>query len=368
MEKRAHYQESLLHPSSAWPFVFGFPLALIVVWTVAIRQGPSDRWLFGWLLAGASMLTVAVAVCALGFFIVTPNHSRVLVLFGRYRGTVREEGFYWTNPFTSKRGISLRAHNVASEKIKVNDLLGNPIEIGAVIVWRVHDTAQAMFDVEDHEKYVDVQVETAIREIAKGHPYDDGQTEENLISLRGDTSAVVEELKKELQERLQRAGIEVLEARISHLAYAPEIASAMLQRQQATAIIAARQKIVEGAVSIVEQALADLGKKRVIELDDERNDPVGNLLVVLCGQSACSRSQHGQPLPGREEVPRQENTSGGEPRKEPAERARQPFLLRLAPELLAELRSWANQDLRSLNAHIEFLLREAVRRRKGSGG
>jgi len=211
----------------------------------------------------------------------------VLVLFGRYRGTVRQEGFYWTNPFPSKREMSLRAHNVASEKIKVNDLLGNPIEIGAVIVWRVHDTAQANFDVEDHEQYVDVQVETAIREIAKTHPYDDGQAEDHPISLRGDTSAVVVELKNELQERLQRAGIEVLEARISHLAYAPEIASAMLQRQQATAIIAARQKIVEGAVSIVEQALADLGKKQVITLDDERKATlVGNLLVVLCGQSA----------------------------------------------------------------------------------
>jgi regulator of protease activity HflC (stomatin/prohibitin superfamily) len=199
---------------------------------------------------------------------------------------VRQEGFYWTNPFTTKRSVSLRAHNVASEKIKVNDLIGNPIEIGAVIVWRVHDTAQATFDVEDHEKYVDVQVETAIREIAKKHPYDEGQAEDP-ISLRGDTSAVVEELKHELQERLQRAGIEVLEARISHLAYAPEIASAMLQRQQATAIIAARQKIVEGAVSIVEQALADLGKKHVVELDDERKATlVGNLLVVLCGQSA----------------------------------------------------------------------------------
>jgi regulator of protease activity HflC (stomatin/prohibitin superfamily) len=222
-----------------------------------------------------------------GFFVVTPNHSRVLVLFGRYRGTVREPGFYWTNPFTSKKVLSLRAHNVASEKIKVNDLIGNPIEIGAVIVWRVRDTAQATFDVEDHEKYVDVQVETAIREIAKAHPYDDGQVEDNPISLRGDTSAVVEELKAELQARLQRAGVEVLEARISHLAYAPEIASAMLQRQQATAIIAARQKIVEGAVSIVEHALADLGKKRVVELDDERKATlVGNLLVVLCGQAS----------------------------------------------------------------------------------
>jgi regulator of protease activity HflC (stomatin/prohibitin superfamily) len=287
MEKQIHYQESLFRPSSAWPFVAGFPLALITAWTVVIRRAVARGQPEPWLFVGALVLTAVVLVCAFGFFIVTPNHSRVLVLFGRYRGTVRAEGFYWTNPFTSKRSVSLRAHNMASEKIKVNDLLGNPIEIGAVIVWRVQDTAQAMFDVEDHEKYVDVQVETAIREIAKTHPYDEGQTEEDPISLRGDTSAVVEELKNELQERLRRAGIEVLEARISHLAYAPEIASAMLQRQQATAIIAARQKIVEGAVSIVEQALADLGKKQVIELDDERKATlVGNLLVVLCGQSA----------------------------------------------------------------------------------
>src|SRR5262245_29541094 len=287
MEKKLHYQETLSHPFSAWPFVFGPPLALVAAWAVVIRRAVQSHLFEPWPFTGACLLTALVFVCVFGFFIVTPNHSRVLVLFGRYVGTVREEGFYWTNPFTSKRSVSLRAHNVASEKIKVNDLLGNPIEIGAVIVWRVHDTAQATFDVEDHEKYVDVQVETAIREIAKAHPYDDGQTEENPISLRGDTSAVVGELKDELQERLQRAGIEVLEARISHLAYAPEIASAMLQRQQATAIIAARQKIVEGAVTIVEQALADLGRKQVIELDSERKATlVGNLLVVLCGQSA----------------------------------------------------------------------------------
>jgi len=281
------YRETPFRPTSAWPFVIGFPLVLIAAWTAFARVVFEQDRFAPWLFVCACLLTVVAGVCSFGFFIVTPNHSRVMVLFGRYRGSVRQEGFYWVNPFTTRRSVSLRAHNVASEKIKVNDLLGNPIEIGAVIVWRVHDTAQATFDVEDHQKYVDVQVETAIREIAKGHPYDDGQTEENPISLRGDTSAVVEELKNELQLRLQRAGIEVLEARISHLAYAPEIASAMLQRQQATAIIAARQKIVEGAVSIVEQALADLGRKRVIELDDERKATlVGNLLVVLCGQSA----------------------------------------------------------------------------------
>lgn len=280
MSTSSHSKELAFQPSSAWPMVFGLPVVVIGAWiAAAVAQLPA-------LIVPAAILSVVAFVCLFGFFVVTPNHSKLLVLFGSYRGTVRTPGFYWTNPFTSKATVSLRAHNVASEKIKVNDLLGNPIEIGAVIVWRVRDTAQARFDVEDHEKYVDVQVETAIREIAKAHPYDDGQSDKNEISLRGDTSAVIEELKHELQARLDRAGIEVLEARLSHLAYAPEIASAMLQRQQAVAIIAARQKIVEGAVSIVEQALADLGKHNVVNLDDERKATlVGNLLVVLCGQA-----------------------------------------------------------------------------------
>jgi regulator of protease activity HflC (stomatin/prohibitin superfamily) len=282
METKTRSNEVAFPPQSAWIYVVGLPLGLLLVWAPA--KALKDHW---WYWTGAGLASLALVVCAFGFFVVNPNRAKVLVLFGRYRGTARTEGFYWTNPFTVRHAMTLRAHNVASEKIKVNDQLGNPIEIGAVIVWRVRDTAQACFDVEHHEEYVDVQVETAIREIAKGHPYDDGQSEDNPISLRGDTSAVVEELKRELQERLDRAGIEVLEARISHLAYAPEIASAMLQRQQAVAIIAARQKIVEGAVSIVEQAIADLGSKRVIELDDERKATlVGNLLVVLCGNSA----------------------------------------------------------------------------------
>ena len=283
MQTVSRSQEIHFRAQSAWPYVFGLPVAVIGAWVTAVLRGAPDPWL----IVPAALVTVVAFVCLFGFFVVTPNHSRLLVLFGRYRGTVREPGFYWTNPFTSKRSVSLRAMNVASEKIKVNDLLGNPIEIGAVTVWRVRDTAQAIFDVEDHERYVDVQVETAIRAIAKTHPYDDGQTPHEVISLRGDTSAVVEELKVELQERLDRAGIEVIEARISHLAYAPEIASAMLQRQQATAIIAARQLIVEGAVSIVESALEDLSRKAVITLDDERKATlVGNLLVVLCGQAS----------------------------------------------------------------------------------
>jgi len=283
MKKNAS-QETHFRAQSAWTYLFAFPVLLLLAWWPGAALGGVHLW---WYWTGAGLVTAMVLVSVFGFFVVSPNRSNVLVLFGRYRGTVRNEGFYWTNPFTARHPVSLRAHNVASERIKVNDMLGNPIEIGAVIVWRVRDTAQAVFDVEDFEKYVDVQIETAIREIAKTHPYDDGQSETNPISLRGDTSAVVEQLKIELQARLDRAGIEVLEARISHLAYAPEIASAMLQRQQATAIIAARQKIVEGAVSIVEQALADLGRKKVVVLDDERKATlVGNLLVVLCGNSA----------------------------------------------------------------------------------
>lgn len=225
-----------------------------------------------------------------GFFLVNPNMSRVLVLFGTYRGTVRQAGFYWTNPFTSKASVSLKAHNVASEKIKVNDLGGNPIEIGAVVVWQVRDTAQASFAVEDYEHYVDVQIETAVRQLASTHPYDEGQADVHVPTLRGDSTEVAEQLQAQLSSRLERAGIEVLEARLSHLAYAPEIASAMLQRQQASAVIAARALIVEGAVSMVQHALEDLSQKNVVELDDERRATlVGNLLVVLCS--------HAEPTP-----------------------------------------------------------------------
>lgn len=225
--------------------------------------------------------------CWFGFFIVEPNVARVLVLFGRYRGSVRDNGFYWTNPFTLKPKVSLKAHNVASEKIKVNDLLGNPIEIGAVIVWQVHDTAQAKFDVEDFQDYVNVQIETAIRHLASTHPYEEAMAAGAQQSLRGSTEELATELKGEVQRRLDRAGIEVLDTRITHLAYAPEIAAAMLQRQQATAVIAARRLIVEGAVGMVEHALEDLGKKRILELDDERKATlVGNLLVVLCSHVA----------------------------------------------------------------------------------
>ncbi len=285
MQTRKATKEIQFPAWSGWPFLFGLPAYLIVMWGLGLSQmGPDAPW--GWWVF-AAVTSLVDLVCLGGLFIVNPNMSRVLVLFGKYRGTVRAPGFYWTNPFTVRHQLSLRAHNLASDKIKVNDMLGNPIEIGAVVVWQVHDTAQASFDVEDHEDYVDVQIETAVRELAKAHPYDEGQAEVEVLSLRGDTGSVADELLAELQARLERAGIEVLEARISHLAYAPEIAPAMLQRQQAVAIIAARRKIVEGAVSMVEQALGDLAQKGVVELDDERRATlVGNLLVVLCGQAA----------------------------------------------------------------------------------
>lgn len=241
----------------------------------------------GLCVAGGVLLLVCFALITIGFFIVEPNMGRALILFGRYRGTVRTAGFWWTNPFTVKRRISLRAHNLNGKTLKVNDLLGNPIEIAAVVVWQVQDTAQALFDVEQFEHFVEVQSEAAVRFVAAKHPYDDGQASEVSTTLRGSADAVAEELAIELRQRLAIAGIEVQEARLSHLAYAPEIAAAMLQRQQAGAIIAARAKIVEGAVTMVEMALADLSKKDIVRLDDERKATlVGNLLVVLCGQQA----------------------------------------------------------------------------------
>ena len=283
MEKKTFREIGFTAPTG-WPCLIGILVTLITLVVVAISIGATVHWTF-WVLAGLMVLLCVISLC--GFFIVNPNMARVLVLFGRYRGTVRQDGFYWTNPFTVKHVVSLRAHNLASETVKVNDMLGNPIEIGAVVVWQVRDTALASFNVEDYEQYVDVQIETAVRELAKGHPYDEGQTDEQVTTLRGDTESTSRELTTELQARLDRAGIEVIEARISHLAYAPEIASAMLQRQQAVAIIAARQKIVEGAVGMVEQALQDLGAREVVVLDDERRATlVGNLLVVLCGQAA----------------------------------------------------------------------------------
>jgi regulator of protease activity HflC (stomatin/prohibitin superfamily) len=261
----------------------------------------------------AAMITLIIMMT--GFFTLQPNEARVLVLFGKYRGTVRESGFHWGNPFYSngqpinasqaeeqktdwiarrshgpgkrnftRNKISLRARTMMVEKLKVNDKRGNPIEIGAVMVWRVEDTAQAVFDVDDYGKYVETQSESALRHLAGEYSYDHG--EEHEITLRSNADEVSAGLKKELEERLSRAGVAVEEARLTHLAYAPEIAQAMLRRQQAEAVIAARQKIVQGAVSMVDMALKDLAQKQVVVLDDERKAAmVSNLMVVLCGES-----------------------------------------------------------------------------------
>src|SRR6185369_748608 len=221
-----------------------------------------------------------------GFFIVQPNEGRVLQFFGTYVGTSRKTGLQWLVPFYTRRSISLRVRSFESSHLKVNDKEGNPIELGAVVVWKVVDTAEAAFEVDNFEAYVRVQSESALRNAATSYPYD-SHDEPGVISLRGSTAQVADHLRDEVQQRLQKAGVEVIETRISHLAYAPEIAAAMLQRQQAGAIIAARQRIVEGAVGMVEMALDMLSAKKVVRLDEERKaQMVSNLLVVLCGERA----------------------------------------------------------------------------------
>jgi len=234
------------------------------------------------LLAILGVLSAIGCVFGLiGLFTVSPNEAKVLQLFGNYMGTVREPGLRWVNPLFTKRGISLRVRNFESERLKVNDLAGNPIEIAAVVVWRVVDSAEALFHVDNYDNFVHVQSESALRNMALSYPYD--AHAEGEISLRSHTAEVALHLKTEIQERLAQAGVEVLEARISHLAYAPEIAHAMLQRQQASAVIAARQKIVEGAVGMVEMALQMLSRQKIVELDNEKKAAmVSNLLVVLC--------------------------------------------------------------------------------------
>jgi regulator of protease activity HflC (stomatin/prohibitin superfamily) len=224
-----------------------------------------------------------VGFLALGFFMVNPNEARVLQFFGDYVGTAKRAGLRWANPFFTKKRISLRVRNFESSHLKVNDSDGNPIEIAAVVVWKVFETAEATFEVDDYEHYVRVQSEAAVRNAATSYPYD--AHDDTIVSLRGATNVVADHLKKEIEDRLHKAGVEVLEARISHLAYAPEIAAAMLQRQQAGAIIAARQRIVEGAVGMVEMALEMLSRKSIVNLDEERKaNMVSNLLVVLCGE------------------------------------------------------------------------------------
>lgn len=238
------------------------------------------------------ILAIVVAIFIIpGFVLVNPNSSRVLLLFGKYVGTIKKNGLFWVNPLYSKKRISLRASNFDSERLKVNDKLGNPVMISTILVWRVTDTYKAAFDVDDYQNFVRVQTDAAVRKLASMYPYDNFADEglDEDITLRSSLNEVSEALEKELQERLSMAGIEVLEARIGYLAYAQEIANAMLKRQQATAIVAARHKIVEGAVSMVEMALEELNKKGVVDLDEERKAAmVSNLMVVLCSDKDAS--------------------------------------------------------------------------------
>lgn len=236
-----------------------------------------------WPIGSWSLAVAFVTVLWFGFFVVQPNFAQVLQLFGRYVGSAKDAGLWWANPLYTKRRVSLRVRNFETAKLKVNDHSSNPIEIAAVVVWQVVDTAEAVFEVDDYDNYVHVQSESALRGLANQYPYD--AHEEGQMALASHTAEIAEKLKGEIQERLAKAGVRVLEARISHLAYAPEIASVMLRRQQASAIIAARRKIVDGAVGMVEQALAQLSERQIVTLDDERKAAmVSNLLVVLCSE------------------------------------------------------------------------------------
>lgn len=232
----------------------------------------------------SAILVVVFFITAIGFTVVDPNQSCVMILFGAYKGTIKDNGFYWVNPFFVRKKISLRARNFDSETIKVNDKLGNPINIGLVLVWQVEETYKAAFGVDQFEHFVVVQSEAALRKLAGIYPYDNIEDEKAKLTLRESTEEVNDQLEAEIRERLDMAGIKVIEARINHIAYAQEIAQAMLKRQQATAIVAARFKIVEGAVSMVEMALDQLSQKKIVELDEEKKATmVSNLMVVLCG-------------------------------------------------------------------------------------
>src|SRR5262252_6331681 len=273
-------RESAARSSSGMFMLVLIPALLILsVWWLihSAHQGSMVQVL------GAVFAIACLAIGMGGFFVVEPNQATVLMLFGNYRGSERRPGLWWANPFMTKKRVTMRVRNFESSKLKVNDHDGNPIEIAAVVVWRVVDSAEAIFQVDNYDNFVHVQSEAALRNLATGHPYDahnDGQ-----MSLRGNTVEVAEQLKGEIQARLEKAGVEVMEARISHLAYAPEIANAMLRRQQASAVIAARAKIVEGAVSMVQMALDELAQRSVVTLDEERKAAmVSNLLVVLCSE------------------------------------------------------------------------------------
>ncbi|MFH1842054.1 MAG: SPFH domain-containing protein [bacterium] len=265
---------------SGWPMLFLSIIMYIGVgfgyYAAAVSYHPA------WPIILSTVALLAAVLINVGCFIINPNEAAVLLLFGAYKGTCKQNGFRWANPFYTKLKISLKARNLNGEKLKVNDLSGNPIEIAAVVVWQVQETAHAMFEVDNYEEYVTTQSESAVRHLASAYPYDGDEDE---ITLRGTRDEINERLEKELQERLNRAGVLVNESRLSHLAYAPEIAGAMLQRQQASAVVAARQLIVEGAVGMVEMALEELGKQDLVKLDEERKaSMVSNLLVVLCSE------------------------------------------------------------------------------------
>jgi regulator of protease activity HflC (stomatin/prohibitin superfamily) len=264
----------------------GIPMLLVLIALVLVGAylfaGNAQAGSVAGIAIGIALVLVA-GFCLLGLYSVQPNQSAVLSLFGKYVGTVRENGLRWNNPFYAKRKVSQRVRNFESGKLKVNELDGSPIEIAAVIVWQVVDSAEAVYNVDDYESFVHIQSESALRTMATSYPYD--QHEEGQVALRSHATEISQHLKDELAERLADAGVQVLDARISHLAYAPEIAQAMLQRQQANAIIAARTRIVAGAVGMVEMALAELQKNGVVQLDEERKaQMVSNLLVVLCGE------------------------------------------------------------------------------------
>jgi len=279
--------ERLREPVSGYPML---ALGLVLLSAAVASLVQLIRTQNPWWIAGILGFLLPAALVLTGLFIVDPNDSRVLILFGTYKGTVKRNGFCWANPFYTKQKITLRARNLNGEKIKVNDRAGNPIEIAAVVVWQVEDTYRASFEVDHFEHYVIVQSEAAVRHLAGTYPYDTFEDhDEETLTLRAGQDRVNEVLERELHERFERAGIHVIEARLSHLAYAPEIAEAMLRRQQAAAVVAARTQIVNGAVSMVELALDRLSEKQVVRLDEERKATmVTNLLVVLCSESSAT--------------------------------------------------------------------------------
>jgi regulator of protease activity HflC (stomatin/prohibitin superfamily) len=272
-------QEKVIQGNSGWAMVV--VLLAGIVAGVGLLVGVETVQDTPWMIVAIALGLAVDLACWAGMTVVSPNTAKVVLLFGSYQGSIKTPGFRWVNPLTIRRTVSLKIRNFESSKLKVNDNIGNPIEIAAIVVWKVIETAEAVFQVDDYEHFVHMQTESAVRVLATSFPYD--AHEEGQLSLRGSAAEVSHKLREEIQERLAKAGVEVIEARISHLAYAPEIANAMLRRQQATAIIAARQKIVEGAVGMVEMALDLLSAKQVVKLDEERKaSMVSNLLVVLC--------------------------------------------------------------------------------------